>query len=100
VIEDVEDRMAEARQYLAPLADRLAARGVRVRADVRRGDPVREIVAAAGEIDADLIAMTTHGRSGLRRLLFGSVAEEVLRQAEIPVFLMRFTRSLVPEAVP
>jgi nucleotide-binding universal stress UspA family protein len=35
--------------------------------------------------------MTTHGRSGLDRLLFGSVAEAVLRQAEIPVFLMRVT---------
>lgn len=99
VFEDVEERLAEARQYLASLANGLAARGIRTRAEVRRGDPVREIVAAAGEADADLIAMTTHGRSGLGRLLFGSVAEEVLRQAEIPVFLMRLTRSLVREAV-
>jgi nucleotide-binding universal stress UspA family protein len=39
--------------------------------------------------------MTTHGRSGLGRLLFGSVAESVLRHAEIPVFLMRLTESQV-----
>ena len=39
--------------------------------------------------------MTTHGRSGLGRLLFGSVAEAVLRQAEIPVFLMRMTEAQV-----
>jgi hypothetical protein len=57
--------------------------------DVRRGEPVAEILQGAREAEADLIAMTTHGRSGLRRLLFGSVAEAVLRQAEIPVFLMR-----------
>jgi nucleotide-binding universal stress UspA family protein len=39
--------------------------------------------------------MTTHGRGGLGRLLFGSVAEAVLRQAEIPVFLMRQTKAQV-----
>jgi nucleotide-binding universal stress UspA family protein len=39
--------------------------------------------------------MTTHGRSGLGRLLFGSVAEAVLRRAEIPVFLMRLTEDRV-----
>jgi len=39
--------------------------------------------------------MTTHGRGGLGRLLFGSIAEAVLRQAEIPVFLMRQTNSQV-----
>jgi nucleotide-binding universal stress UspA family protein len=92
VIEDVEGRAAEASAYLRPLATELAGRGVRVRIAVRRGDPVTEIVEGAKEVDADLIAMTTHGRSGLGRLLFGSVAEAVLRQAEIPVFLMRLTK--------
>ena len=38
---------------------------------------------------ADLIAMTTHGRTGLGRLLFGSVAEAVMRRANIPVFIVR-----------
>jgi nucleotide-binding universal stress UspA family protein len=92
VIEDVEKRAAEAREYLAPIAARLKAAGVRVSLDVRRGEPVVEILAGAHEVGADLIAMTTHGRSGLGRLLFGSVAEAVLRQAEVPVFLMRFTK--------
>jgi nucleotide-binding universal stress UspA family protein len=41
--------------------------------------------------------MTTHGRSGLGRLLFGSVAESVLRHAEIPVFLMRQTEAQVAQ---
>lgn len=94
VLEDVEARRRDAEEYLAPLAAGLRARGVKVTCGVRRGRPVSdEIVAAAREADADLIAMTTHGRSGLGRLLFGSVAEAVLRQANIPVFLLRQTEA-------
>jgi nucleotide-binding universal stress UspA family protein len=91
-VEDVETRrLNEARKYLRPIFQELADQGIRTQIQVRRGDPVTEIVACATAVDADLIAMTTHGRSGLDRLLFGSVAEAVLRQAEIPVFLMRVT---------
>jgi nucleotide-binding universal stress UspA family protein len=75
--------------------DHLADKGVRTRLEVRHGTPVTEIVGCAQAVGADLIAMTTHGRSGLGRLLFGSVAESVLRHAEIPVFLMRLTESQV-----
>ena len=88
-IEDPEKRRLEAEAYLMPIAVDLRAKGVRVTAMVRRGEPTAEILAGARAADADLIAMTTHGRSGLGRLLFGSVAEAVLRQADIPVFLMR-----------
>jgi nucleotide-binding universal stress UspA family protein len=91
VVEDIEARMAEARASLRPVADGLVARGVKARVAVRRGSPVAEIVAETKESGADLIAMTTHGRSGLGRLLFGSVAEAVLRQAEVPVLMMRLT---------
>jgi len=81
----------DAREYLAPLAVELRGRGVRVEAMVRRGPPAAEIIAAAREVNADLVAMTTHGRTGLRRLAFGSVAELVLRRAALPVFLMQAT---------
>lgn len=91
MLEDAERRVAEAREYVDGIAHGLRVRGIRVTADVRRGEPVTEIVAAAHEAGADLIAMTTHGRSGLGRLLFGSVAEAVLREAELPVFLLRLT---------
>jgi nucleotide-binding universal stress UspA family protein len=91
VLEDIPGRFEEARTYLAGVAQRLLLNGIRVGTDVRRGEPVTEIVSGARESGADLIAMTTHGRSGLGRLLFGSVAEAVLRQTEIPVFLMRLT---------
>jgi len=89
--EDVEGRRAEAEAYLAPIAANLRGRGVRVETAVRRGEPVDEIIAGARAVGADLIAMTTHGRSGLGRLVFGSVAEAVLRHADVPVFLMRQT---------
>jgi nucleotide-binding universal stress UspA family protein len=53
------------------------------------GNPVDEILKAAREIRADLIVMGTRGRSGLRRVLMGSVAEGVMRQAPCPVLTVR-----------
>ena len=94
-VEDVEKRRIEAGEYLAPIAAELRAKGVRVTPMVRRGEPAGEILAGARAAGADLIAMTTHGRSGLGRLLFGSVAEAVLRRSDIPVFLMRQTETQV-----
>ena len=94
-VEDVEKRRLEAEEYLAPIVAELRGKGVRVKTQVRRGEPTDEILAGAREIHADLIAMTTHGRSGFGRLLFGSVAEAVLRHSEVPVFLMRQTEAQV-----
>jgi nucleotide-binding universal stress UspA family protein len=94
-IEDIEARRIDAEEYLAPVAVELRAKGIRVDTRVRRGVPAEEIVAAAKEEGVDLIAMSTHGRSGFGRLLFGSVAEAVLRHSEIPVFLMRATEGQV-----
>lgn len=99
VIEDAGRLRAEAEEYLASIAAELRAKGVRVTTAVRRGEPVAEILAGAREADADLIAMTTHGRSGLSRLLFGSVAAAVLSHAEVPVFLMRQTAAQVAARV-
>jgi len=96
--DDVAARLQEAREYLAPVAADLRGRGVRVTTDARHGEPVTELVAAARQTEAGLIAMTTHGRSGFGRLLFGSVAEAVLRQAEIPVLMMRLTERQVSAA--
>jgi len=95
IVDDVDTLRSEAEEYLASIATALRARGVRVTIHVRVGDAVSQILAGAHEVDADLIAMTTHGRGGLGRLVFGSMAEAVLRQAEIPVFLMRQTKAQV-----
>jgi nucleotide-binding universal stress UspA family protein len=56
---------------------------------VRFGDPVPEILTEAEAFGAELIAVTTTGRSGVGRALFGSVAEQILRKADTAVMLMR-----------
>jgi nucleotide-binding universal stress UspA family protein len=89
IVEDIEGRRRDAEEYLAPIAAALRAQGIDVSWQVRRGQPAEEILAAAREGNIDLIAMATHGRTGLGRLLFGSVAEMVLRHAPVPVFMIR-----------
>src|SRR5579875_1242684 len=63
--------------------------GVRAERFVREGDPAGEILRAAQFTNADLIVMGTHGRTGLARLLAGSVAERVMRRAPCPVLTVR-----------
>ncbi|WP_428266059.1 universal stress protein [Haliangium sp.] len=55
----------------------------------RLGTPAEEILTLADEVDADLVVVGTHGRSGLERLFMGSVAERVVRHARCPVLVMR-----------
>ena len=93
IVDDAPARTRDAEEYLAPLAAMLRARGVNTSWAVRRGRPDKEILAAARDAGADLIAMSTHGRTGLGRLLFGSVAEQVLRHADVPDFMMRETEA-------
>ncbi len=93
IADPMERLQQEAEAYLGRIADELCARGLTVQTAVRVGEPASEIVQGALECQADLIAMTTHGRSGLSRLFFGSVAEAVLRRASVPVFLMRITEA-------
>ena len=59
------------------------------------GDPAAEILATAEERHADMIVMATHGRTGLPRALFGSVAEAVLRRTTCPVLTLRASREPV-----
>jgi nucleotide-binding universal stress UspA family protein len=89
----LETRYSRARRYLEGVRRRLERRGVRARMLVSSGDPAAEILACAKKERACLIAMSTHGRSGLRRALFGSVAEAVVRRARLPVLLVRATRA-------
>lgn len=79
----------EAEEYLQTLKERLGAKGFDVDTHVRYGNDVEEIVDHAAMKDIDMIAMSTHGRHGVKRLLFGSVAEKVLRHTPKPVFLVR-----------
>ena len=80
----------EAEEYLNAVQARLAAKGIRkVETSVWYGPPASAIVEAARVANADLIVMTTHGRSGLGRLILGSVAEAVLRGTSTPIMLLR-----------
>ncbi len=85
----IERMLHEADTYLRAVAAAPAFEGLHVLTTVRSGEAPQEIIASARELGADVIAMTTHGRTGLRRLLFGSVAEAVLRMADVPVFMLR-----------
>lgn len=66
-----------------------AGPGARTRFEVRRGGPAEAICRFAADERCDLVVMSTHGRTGLTRLIMGSVAEEVLRHAPCPVLLVR-----------
>ncbi|MFN3975368.1 MAG: universal stress protein [Dehalococcoidia bacterium] len=85
----MEAEVERAKTYLEQVAQRLRQKGLQVATEVRRGDPGEEIVALAKERRADLIAISTHGRSGLSRLVFGSVAETVIRSAGTPVLVVK-----------
>lgn len=84
-----EAEVAVAREYLLGQLDRLEKAGVRARHVVRIGSPVGVILDVAEEQHATMIAMATHGTTGLSRFLFGSVAEAVLRKSAVPVLLVR-----------
>ena len=80
----------EAEEYLASVARRLADRGLKkVETHVWYGPPAAAIVEAAETQKADVIVMSTHGRSGLGRLILGSVAESVLRGTRKPILVVR-----------
>lgn len=82
-------RREDAERYLAKAAEPLREKGLRVEWAVQHGMPAERIAAAAAQESVDLIAMATHGRSGLGRLFFGSVAEGVLRSAAMPVLVFK-----------
>ena len=79
----------KAKEYLSKTGECLKSKGVNIKTKVVTGKADEEIVKASDELKADLIAMSTHGRSGLSRLTFGSITGKVLRSASIPVLVVR-----------
>lgn len=94
----LRQRRADAERYLAETAQALEERGLRVHHTVHLGSPVEVILQQGQDKDVGLIAMSTHGRTGLGRLLVGSVAERVLRAAPAPLLLWKVPEW--PEAAP
>ena len=79
----------KAEEYLKKIEGQLKARGFKVDSHVRYGDDAEEILDHASQKEIDMVAMTTHGRSGVKRFLLGSVAEKILRHSTKPIFLVR-----------
>ena len=86
---DDEAERANARQYLEEQAEKLTGRGIGASIEVAVGAPDIVIARTAAEQQADVIAMATHGRGGLARLVLGSVATGTLRRAHVPLLLSR-----------
>lgn len=85
------DRMtADAEETVTAITDAVDAAGA-IQTTIRTGNPAAEICAYRDDNEIDLIAMGTHGRTGVGRYLAGSVTESVVRQADVPVFTVRAT---------
>jgi nucleotide-binding universal stress UspA family protein len=88
----VKEETAKAKEacekYLLKVADRLKSAGIRVRTGAIQGNAVDEIVKYANENPFQVIVMSSHGRSGLSHLAFGSVAEKILLEVNIPIFMI------------
>ncbi|MBA7643518.1 hypothetical protein ES703_51249 [subsurface metagenome] len=76
------------------MADGLKGKGITTSSEVRVGTAAEEIIKAADEAKADLVAMSTHGRSGFRRWAFGSVTDKVLRAGKVPVLMARAPKEI------
>ena len=86
---EMEQIQQEARDYLNRVGEGIRSKRVSVEIRVGIGSAADEIIKAADEINVDLIAMSTHGRSGISRWAFGSVTDRVLRGGHKPVLVVR-----------
>ncbi len=93
----LDDRRTEAKMYLQILKARLEDAGARVDARTAEGSPADAILEAAAAVKASLVAMSSHGRSGIDRWAYGSVTEKILRASGVPLLVVRSTPTR-PEA--
>jgi nucleotide-binding universal stress UspA family protein len=84
----VADMRASGEKQLASMAAEMRDETT-VQTEVRSGAPAAEIIAAADELNSDIIVISTHGHTGLKHVLLGSVAEHVIRRAPCPVLVVR-----------
>jgi nucleotide-binding universal stress UspA family protein len=87
--QELDRRTEAARAYLTSVQQRLAREGIDARIVVNDGPVVDAIIRTAEDEGADLIAIASHGRTGLRRVFYGSVAAGVLHRVDRPLLLVR-----------
>jgi len=87
--EEMEPLRASAGDYLKKVAGELEGKGITTRSKIRVGTAAEEIIKLADELHVDMVAMSTHGRSGVSRWAFGSVADKVLHAGNTPLLLVR-----------
>lgn len=88
-VNQLERMNEEAKKYLGGLQGEMTAKGITTEYLVDNGPVVTAVLEEAVRKDADLIAMASHGRSGLSRAFYGSVASGILHQADRPLLLIR-----------
>ena len=84
----LDEMQKELKNYLALQQQELQKSGLEVECVSQVGQPAKRIVKVAEEKMVDLIVMSSHGRSGIRRWFLGSVAEEVLRHSSVPILML------------
>lgn len=86
---EIQELTENLTEYLTKVAARLRAKNITTRFEMTTGYPAARIIGLADEIEADLVAMATHGRSGIGGWALGSVAEKVLNAGNTPLLLVR-----------
>ncbi len=86
-INDINLLIEEEKPVLSKLKEECDKKGIKVKTVLTHGEPVSVILETIKEDGHDLIIMGTHGKTGLRRLVLGSIAENVVRKSDIPVLL-------------
>jgi len=77
----------------------LHKQGIQTELSIRYGDPTVEILSYSDVQGADLVALSTHGRSGVERALYGSVTESVLREGKLPMLVLRTAGKFEPDPI-
>lgn len=87
----VQEQEEKSKNYISAIEQDLKSAGFRVSTLLRVGSVAETILGVAEEVQADVIAMSTHGRTGAARWLLGSIAERVVHNSKVPVLLIRAT---------
>jgi nucleotide-binding universal stress UspA family protein len=87
--EAVGKKQEQAQRYLDRIAKAMKAKGISVDTEVLLGDPAEEIVSYAKHPGCDIIIISSHGRSGISRWAYGSVADKIFRASCVPILMVR-----------